>query len=371
VSRPRFLLTFLAWSEGLSGGDRHLLEVARHWSEHVDVCLLAPRGAATTLRTIAGDVPVHELGQPAPNGPRLAVEYIRRAAAATRRASTTDAVIAASHFIPDAAAVRASARSGALGVAYVYHLIAGRSGGGLRTLWSVSDERISLRLLRRYATVVFGSNAETTAALRTRGFSPVRTDVGIDVASYSSADPAALPPRAVFLARMAHVKGVRDAIEAWARIVRRVPDAHLVMLGSGPELQPAQALAERLGISAAVEWRGFVSEEEKRDVLGSSRLLLAPSREEGWGIAVAEGLASGVPVVAYTLPVLDELFAPSYAGAPVGDVDALAAHAIDVLTDDALATRLSREGRGAVARYDVTRIAEHELEEILRRLPAR
>ena len=365
------MLTFLAWSEGLSGGDRHLLEVARYWSEHVDIALLAPRGAATTLRTIAGDVPVRELGRPTPNDMRLGVEYVRRAVGVTRSAGSTDAVIAASHFTPDAAAVRAFARAGALGVAYVYHLIAGRSGGGLRTLWSVSDERAALRLVRRYATVVFASNAETIDTLEERGFNPVRTDVGIDVASYSTADPAALPAHAVFLARMAHVKGVRDAIEAWARIVARVPSAQLVMVGSGPELQPAKELAGRLGISAAVEWRGFVSEEEKRTILSTSRLLLAPSREEGWGIAVAEGLASGVPVVGYKLPVLHELFGSSYVGTPVGDVEGLAAHSVDILTDDALATRLSHAGREAVARYDVRRIAEQELEEIVRRLPTR
>jgi glycosyltransferase involved in cell wall biosynthesis len=371
VSRPRFLLTFLAWSEGLSGGDRHLLEVARHWSEHVDIELLAPRGAATTLRTIAGDVPVRELGRPTPNGPRLAVEYLRRAATVSRSVFPGDAVIAASHFLPDAAAVRASVRHGAVGVGYVYHLIAGRRGRDVRTLWSKADERASLSLLRKHATVVFTSNTETAAALEHRGFDPVRTAVGLDVASFAPADPAELPPRAVFLARMTEVKGVRDAIRAWARVLRRVPEARLVMVGSGPALQAAQALADELGVFAAVEWRGFVSEEEKRGVLHGSRLLLAPSREEGWGIAVAEALASGVPVVAYTLPVLDELFGPAYVGAPVGDVDALAAHAIELLTDDAAATRLSCEGREAVARYDVRRIAEHELEEIMRRLPAR
>ena len=103
----------------------------------------------------------------------------------------------------------------------------------------------------------------------------------------------------------------------------------------------------------AVDWRGFVSEEEKRTILRESRLLLAPSSEEGWGIAVAEALAAGVPVVAYTLPVLDELFGSAYVGTPVGDIDTLAARAVEVLTDDALATRLSRAGREAVARYDV------------------
>jgi glycosyltransferase involved in cell wall biosynthesis len=170
---------------------------------------------------------------------------------------------------------------------------------------------------------------------------------------------------------MAHVKGVRDAIEAWAQVAGRVPGARLVMVGSGPELQPAQALAERLGVSNSVEWRGFVSEEEKRMILSESRLLLAPSREEGWGIAVAEGLASGVPVVGYRLPVLDELFGSSYVGTPVGDVDALAAHAAEVLVDDELAARLSRAGRDTASRYDVERVAEHELEEILRRIHTR
>ena len=225
-------------------------------------------------------------------------------------------------------------------------------------------------MLRRNATIVFTSNAEAAAALEQRGFRTVRTAVGLDVTSFTPAEPAALPPRAVFLARMTHVKGVRDAIEAWALVLRRVPDARLVMVGSGPEREPARALARQLGVSAAVEWPGFVSEDEKRRLLNESRLLLAPSREEGWGIAVAEALAGGVPVVAYTLPVLDELFGSSYVGTPVGDVDALAARAVEVLTDDAMATRLSRDGRDTVARYDVARVAEYELEEILRRLPA-
>jgi glycosyltransferase involved in cell wall biosynthesis len=355
----------------MSGGDRHLLEVANQWRHHVDVSLLAPHGAAATMRAIAGDIPVHELGRPTSNGPLLAVEYLRRAAAVSRSAVPADAVVAASHFLPDASALRALVRRGAVGAGYVYHLIAGRRGGGARTLWSKADERASLSLLRKHAAIVFTSNTETAAALEERGFDPVRTAVGLDVASFAPAEPAALPPRALFLARMTETKGVRDAIQAWARVLQHVPAARLVMVGSGPALRPAQALADELGVSGAVEWRGFVSDAEKHAVLRASRLLLAPSREEGWGIAVAEALAGGVPVVAYTLPVLDELFGSSYVGAPVGDVDALAAHAIDLLTDDALATRLSSEGRETVARYDVTRIAEHELEEILRRLPAR
>src|SRR6266516_4770178 len=61
ASRPRFLLTFLAWAGGLSGGDRHLLEVAAHWREHVDLAVLAPPQGLPTFRAFLGDVPAYEL----------------------------------------------------------------------------------------------------------------------------------------------------------------------------------------------------------------------------------------------------------------------------------------------------------------------
>ena len=60
--RPRFLLTFLGWAGGLSGGDRHLLEMAARWRSHVDVTVLAPPEAAPTVRTFLGDVELAPLG---------------------------------------------------------------------------------------------------------------------------------------------------------------------------------------------------------------------------------------------------------------------------------------------------------------------
>jgi len=144
-------------------------------------------------------------------------------------------------------------------------------------------------------------------------------------------------------------------------IQKKSPEQIAKMLTAG------QALAEHLGVSDSVEWRGFVSEEDKRSILGESRLLLAPSYEEGWGISVCEALASAVPVVAYKLPVLDELFGAAYLGAQPGDVGELADLAVQVLSDDSLAGTLSRAGPETAAAYDLTRVAEHELEVILER----
>ncbi len=372
-ARLRFLLSFLAWSSGgLSGGDRHLAEVAARWREQVEVAVLAPPGAAEMLGPLIGDVPFHELGSKVEPGPALALEYVRRAVeVAVRDGVRVDVVAGASHFVPDAAAVSAGVRRGALGVAYVYHLVGDRRDLRARTLWSKSDERVGLALLRRRADVVFVSNEPTAASLRSRGFDTVRTAVGLDVLSFRPTNLSLQPPRGVFVGRMTHAKGPIDAVEAWSRVTKDVADAHLVMVGTEPERERARRRASELGIARSVQWPGFVSESEKRRLLSEARVLIAPSYEEGWGIAVCEALASSLPVVAYRLPVLDELFGSSYLAASVGDVDGIAVLAAAVLTDDELAKRLGREGRRTAERYDVERVAEEELDTILRRRATR
>ena len=93
---------------------------------------------------------------------------------------------------------------------------------------------------------------------------------------------------------------------------------------------------------------------------------MAPSYEEGWGISVCEALASSLPVVAYRLSTLDELFGDAYAGVPLGDRDALATVVAGALHDDNEVRRLSSKARRTAERYDLTTVAERELEWIQR-----
>lgn len=368
--RPRFLLTFLAWAGGLAGGDRHLLEVALRWKEHVQIGVMAPPEAFPTIQSFLGDVPMHPHGSAGPRaerrGPLLALEYTRRAlGVAVRPPTPPDVVVAASHFSPDVAALASLARRGSVAVGYVYHLVAGRERNDLRTLWSKADERIGLALLRRHADVVFVSNRRTEKALVERGFAPVRTDVGLDLGTLRAVPRDRGNPAALFVARMVESKGVLDAVEAWAHVLGAVPDARLVMAGDGPLREAGIKQAERLGVAGSIEWPGFVTEEEKRRLLGESSLFMAPSYEEGWGISVAEALSTALPVVGYDLPVLNELFPSAYFAVTCGDVKALAGSVVQVLNDQTLARSLGERGLAAVQRYDVARVADFELERIL------
>ena len=365
------LLLFLAYAAKLSGGDRHLLEVAARWRESVDLAVAAPPGAVDTISEFLGDVEFHALGSSRPIGPQLAVEYVRRSIMAfTRNLPDADIAVASSHFTPDAAGVAALVRRGGFGVGYVYHLVGDRRDRSLRTIWSRNDERIGLALLRTHAQVIFVSNGRTEQTLVRRGLKPTRTDVGIELAPFKRVNGSRLPHQGLFLGRMVPSKGVRDAVTAWAKVAARLPRAELLLVGEGPERAQAVAIASELGIESSVTPLGFVTEDEKRRLLQESSVLVAPSYEEGWGIAVCEALASGTPVVGYRLPVLDELFPDSYVGVPLGDVATLGEMALNILLDPTLAAALSRKGRETVARYDVERVAEAELDAILQRYSA-
>jgi glycosyltransferase involved in cell wall biosynthesis len=358
----------------MSGGDRHLLEVASRWRERVDLTILAPEGFEAVAAPFLPGVRIARCGSIGARrrrgGPLLALEYLRRGAAAlAARHPPTDAVLASSHFLPDAAGLAAATRDRALGVVYVYHLIAGRAARDPRTAWSKTDERLALRVLRGRAAVVFTSNPVTERALHGRGFEPVHTSVGLDLAVYAGRSLRRRSLQALYLARMVPTKGVLDAVRAWAKVAAALPGAQLVMAGDGPQRAEAGRLVQSLGLRDRVRFPGFVGEEEKRRLLAESSLLLAPSFEEGFGLSVAEALATGTPVVAYRLPVLDELFGDVYLGAPAGDVDRLAELTRSVLTDGTQADALAQAGIQAVRSFDLGDVAEHELAVILGRLP--
>lgn len=355
----------------MSGGDRHLLEMASRWNEHVELVVVAPPQAEEPFRRFLGDVSFVAVGSTGARqragGAGLAFDYVRRAAVVSAgRLPDSDVVIAASHFAPDATALRVGSRRGAVAVAYVYHLISARPQRDLRTVWSLNDERIGLALIRRHASLVFASNKETAGALHARGITSVHTGVGIDTSAFIPGDPSGRPPRVLFIARMVRMKGVLDAINAWPTVIQAMPAARLVMVGDGPERASAEAHAIRLGLEGSIEWPGFVTEGEKQTELQRARVFLAPSYEEGWGIAVCEALASSLPVVAYRLPTLDELFGTAYVGVPLGDSSALARATADLLLDDDRTRELSARARPVAELYDLDQIADQELEHILR-----
>jgi|SRR6185436_8580224 len=96
-------------------------------------------------------------------------------------------------------------------------------------------------------------------------------------------------------ARLVRQKGIDTLLHAF-RIVCHHIDARLVILGTGPLREDLQALANKLGISEKVEFRGF--HPEPWLLFAEADYYVLASRWEGFGHTLVEAMAAGVPVIA-------------------------------------------------------------------------
>ncbi|HEY9379282.1 MAG TPA: glycosyltransferase, partial [Jiangellaceae bacterium] len=105
---------------------------------------------------------------------------------------------------------------------------------------------------------------------------------------------------------------------------------------------------------------GTVDDAELPAWYHAADLLAFPSVNEGWGLAVLEALAAGLPTVVTDIPVFREYLADGEGVlfVPPHDATALAEAVRSILTDQALAGRLSAAGPGVARRYPWSASAE-------------
>ena len=147
------------------------------------------------------------------------------------------------------------------------------------------------------------------------------------------------------------VKRVEDVVEVFARIASEIP-ARLLMIGDGPERSRAFDLARELGVIGRTQFLG--SFPDVQTVLGISDLFLLPSSNESFGLAALEAMSCEVPVVASNAGGIPEVVEHGVTGfmSDVGDVDNMADHALKILRDREIYTRMSQAARhAAVTRF--------------------
>lgn len=169
-------------------------------------------------------------------------------------------------------------------------------------------------------------------------------------------------------ARLAHVKGVDILIRAVA-----APALHGVMLdvaGSGPDATSLRLLADELGVAERVRFLGW--QPDIRSMMRTWSVFVQPSREEAFGIAAAEAMAEGLPVVATRIGGLPELVEHGRSGLLVPrDPGALASAVALLRLNPRLREAMGREGRAIVRRRCSTGRSASQIVEIYRQLSRR
>ena len=148
----------------------------------------------------------------------------------------------------------------------------------------------------------------------------------------------------VHVSNVRPVKRISDVLAIFDEIRKKIP-ARLLLIGDGPLRSQAERQARERGFEDRATFLGNVPAIET--ILPAARLMLLPSDSESFGLAALEAMACGVPVIGTAAGGLPEVVEDGRHGflRPVGDVAAMASAGLDLLTDEALWSRFSREAR--------------------------
>ena len=171
------------------------------------------------------------------------------------------------------------------------------------------------------------------------------------------------PLRFVFVGRLVPEKGLDLLIEAGAALRAKELEFRLTLVGDGAERDRLLALRDRLGLTAEVEFRGFLPQPAA--AVAAADVFVLPSRQEGFCLALVEAMALERPVVSTRVGIAPDVVSEGVNGwlAPPGDAQALAAKmelALGAAREDL--RRMGAAARAAVAgRYEPPRyVAEIE-----------
>lgn len=261
-------------------------------------------------------------------------------------------------------------RSRTMFVVMIHHLCRHpkqRKGNRVLNLASYIGQRASFWLLSRFVDQVFvyatPEGEEIGRYFMERGVHRVMPVAnGVSLSEIDKVSVGVKKYDACFVGGLRASKGIYDLIPIWTGVVARFPEAQLAVIGGGIT-RVENDLHSRLrsaGLENNITLLGALPKVPLYKAMKESRIFLSTSYEEGWGIAVCEALACGIPVVAFSLPAF-RFLQNHIEEVPIGDHNSVVEKVIGLLCDTQDIEQHRKLGRSFVEQFDWDQITKNEL----------
>lgn len=134
--------------------------------------------------------------------------------------------------------------------------------------------------------------------------------MGFDGVKLEKVPSKSTEPTALFVGRLAEMKGVKDAIMSIAEVNKSLDKKwNLRIIGRGEKdyEHELKNLVNKLNLNDYISFIGYVDESTKFEEMAKAWVLLVPSSREGWGMIVPEANSVGTPAIGYNVPGLSEV----------------------------------------------------------------
>lgn len=202
---------------------------------------------------------------------------------------------------------------------------------------------------------------------------------GIDLSCFSPGDPEpeiyekySLPreyPLILFVGRLDPEKSLDILMKAFLRIAKKLPDAHLVMVGDGTAKPKLEQMALKAGMAERVHFTGRVIGEDLPQIYRAAHVFVITSKTETQSIVLLEAMASGLPCVAVSAGAIPELVRTGENGflCEPDDVEAVAEGIKAILTKPELRRKMKVSSLKKAQKHDMN-FTLSRIEEIYRQV---
>lgn len=215
-----------------------------------------------------------------------------------------------------------------------------------------------------YKTKIIAISKTTKDDLVELGFKNKNIEIvycGINGKKHHNSSNKFYKPTILYLGRIKKYKRVDLLIKIMPEILKRIPNAHLMIAGWGTEASSITDIAMRSITRKKVNIIGPVSESEKKHLLSKAWVFVNPSMGEGWGISVIEANLYGAPAVAFDVAGLSESIRDGQTGYLSKNEEEFVDNICKILNNKLLRLKLSKNARRWANTFNWNRAATNSL----------
>ena len=161
----------------------------------------------------------------------------------------------------------------------------------------------------------------------------------------------------LYIGRVDPEKSISNVIKAFAKALKKVPDAEMVIVGDGIDVNHLKNLVSELEISDKVNFTGKIMPPELVEIYRSGTLFATASETETQGIVLIEAAATGLPLIAVDKGAVSELCQNGRNGelCQPGDIDGIAKAMVKILSSEELQKKYSEGSIEVSKMHDLNR----------------
>jgi phosphatidyl-myo-inositol alpha-mannosyltransferase len=240
----------------------------------------------------------------------------------------------------------------------------------LRTLSRAVRPLVNHFVSRLHRRIAVSSLAQEYASQSVSGVFRVIPN-GVDVELFGARQPEPVPqlsgtPSILFVGRLEPRKGYRHLLQAFAHLLRTLPETQLVMVGPHSAAEQARIRQEwGAAVIDRIHFAGYVPDDELPRYYQNCQVLCAPSVGcESFGMVLLEAMAAGTPIVASDIAGYRAVMQDGRQGrlVPAGNAAALADALTDLLQHPIRRAQMGAEGRQTAGHYNWNSIASQVLD---------